>query len=178
MFDNRFKLYSYDEAAVNSVVLNVNQLEYFTWIELPHDVAKFLSLYNIQEFNTPKGPADVTYTDKVTRDCLRPWLKIETSMFNTECGFHMYKFQFVDTRTSDTISLYFAYNLQNDNPDKTSYIYMKGRNAEGFNPFDDSEASSDSSDSSSGSDSSDSDSSGSSSSSNCPYCNCCKCKNS
>lgn len=171
MFDNRFKLHPYGEAAVNSVVLNVNQLEYFTWIELPHNIAKFLSLYNIQEFNTPKGPADVEYIDKVTRDCLRPWLKIETSMFNTECGFHMYKFQFVDTRTSDTISLYFAYNLQNDNPDKTSYIYMKGRNAEGFNPFDDSETSSDGSDT-------DSDSSGSSSLSNCPCCNGCKCKSS
>lgn len=164
MSDNRFKLHSYDEAAVNSVMLNVNQLEYFTWIELPHDIAKFLSLYNIQEFNTPKGPADVEYIDKVTRDCLRPWLKIETAMFNTECGFHMYKFQFVDTRTSDTISLYFAYNLQNDNPDKTSYIYMKDRNAEGYNPFDDETLSGDSNTDST--------------TSKCPCCNCCKCRNS
>lgn len=164
MSDNRFKLHSYNEAAVNSVVLNVNQLEYFTWIELPHDIAKFLSLYNIQEFNTPKGPADVEYIDKVTRDCLRPWLKIKTAMFNTECGFHMYKFQFVDTRTSDTISLYFAYNLQNDNPDKTSYIYMKDRNAEGYNPFDDKTSSGDSNTDST--------------TSKCPCCNCCKCRNS
>ena len=137
MFENIFKLHRYDEASINSVVLNVNQLEYFTYLEIPHDIAKFLSLYCVQEFNTPKGPIELDYSDKITRECLRPWLKIETSIFNTECGFHMYKFQFVDTRTTDVVSLYFAYNLQNSNPDKTSYIYMKNRNAEGFNPFKD-----------------------------------------
>ena len=139
MFNNKFNLYPLNEAASHSIVVNVNELEYFTWIELPHDIAKFLSLYNIQEFNTPTGPVNVDYVGKLTRDCLRPWLRIESSLLNVECGFHMYKLQFIDTRTGDTFSLYFAYNLQNDNPDKTSYIYMDGRNAEGYNPFDTSE---------------------------------------
>lgn len=173
MFDNRFKLHKYEHAASNSVVLNVNQLEHFTWLELPHDIGKFLSLYNIQEFNTSNGSVDIEYTDKVTRDCLKPWLRIETALLNTECGFHMYKFQFVDTRTSDAISLYFAYNLQNDNPDKTSYIYMKNRNASGHNPFE----SSDDPNSDSGSSSGSNFNPDSNDSSTCPCYNCCNCQN-
>lgn len=177
MFDNRFKLHPYSEASAHSVVLNVNQLEYYTWIELPHDIGKFLNLYSVQEFNTPKGPVSVEFAEKITRDCLRPWLKVETSFFNTECGFHMYKFQFVDTRTSDMLSLYFAYNLQNDNPDKTDYIYMSGRNAEGFNPFTDGDGAGSTSNSN-GNDDSTSDSgqdSDSNSSSNQSVCCCGKC---
>ncbi len=173
MFDNRFKLHKYDEASINSVVLNVNQLEYFTYLELPNDIAKFLSLYCVQEFNTPKGPIELDYSDKITRECLRPWLKIETSIFNTEYGFHMYKFQFVDTRTTDVVSLYFAYNLQNSNPDKTSYIYMKGRNAEGFNPFEDGDGAGSASNTSGDSDNNSDDNTDDSS--NCYGC-CGKCK--
>ena len=172
MFDNIFKLHRYDEASINSVVLNVNQLEYFTYLELPHDIAKFLSLYCVQEFNTTKGPIELDYSDKITRECLRPWLKIETSIFNTECGFHMYKFQFVDTRTTDVVSLYFAYNLQNSNPDKTSYIYMKNRNAEGFNPFKDGDGAGSASNTSDNSNSDSDDNT--SDSSNCGKC-CGKC---
>lgn len=174
MFDNRFKLHPYNEASAHSVVLNVNQLEYYTWIELPHHIGKFLNLYSVQEFNTPKGPVSVEFAEKVTRDCLRPWLKVETSLFNTECGFHMYKFQFVDTRTSDVISLYFAYNLQNDNPNKTDYIYMNNRNAEGFNPFTNSDGAGSTSNSSSDNDTSDS-TTGSDSTSSSSVCCCGKC---
>ena len=85
----------------------------------------------------------------------------------------MYKFQFVDTRTTDVVSLYFAYNLQNSNPDKTSYIYMKGRNAEGFNPFEDGDGAGSASNTSGDSDNNSDDNTDDSS--NCYGC-CGKCK--
>lgn len=175
MSANKFKLYSHDDAAAHSLVINVNELEYYTWIELPHHIAKFLSLYAVYEFNTPQGPKRVEHAEHVVREGLRPWLRLDTAILNTEPGFHLYKFHFVDTRNDDMVGLYCAYNLQNDNPDKTDYIYMKNGNAEGFNPFVDGEgAGSASNDSISDDDtSSDTDESQSTQCKCCCNINCC-----
>lgn len=51
------------------------------------------------------------------------WVNIPTSVLKTDVGFHKYQFEFVDCVTLDTLHLYCAYTIQDDNPEKP-YIYM------------------------------------------------------
>lgn len=119
---NRFKLYSYDEASAHSQVLNTNELEYTMHLEIPRDMCKHLSLYNIQDI-TCGTPIDIEFIGVVKREHRKPWIEFPTNMLNTDIGFHMYKFSFVNTTISVDTSLYFAYNIQCDKPEK-SYVYM------------------------------------------------------
>ena len=125
MTDSHFKLHPYETAIVNSRVLNMNQIEYFLWLELPHNKARFLALYEVHELKSGAEAVAVDYTDKMTRDCKKPWIKAESSLFNLNPGYHIYKFSFVDTRIDDIVYLYLTYHIQTDNPDKSSYVYMK-----------------------------------------------------
>lgn len=125
MIDVHFKLFPYETALINSRVLNLNQIEYFLWLELPHSKARFLSLYNISELKSSTESVSVDYIGKITRECKKPWLKATTSLFNMNPGYHIYKFSFVDTRIDDIVCLYLTYHIQTDNPDKSSYVYMK-----------------------------------------------------
>lgn len=123
--DNILKLYPYKEVISHSKILNINQLEYYIWIELPRDLCNQLVLYAIYEMVGGSEMIAVDFTDKLFHEPGRPWLQVECSMFNMEIGFHLYKFSFVNNITDTCVSLYFAYHIQSDNPDKSSYVYMK-----------------------------------------------------
>lgn len=125
MADSHFKLHPYETALVNSRVLNMNQIEYFLWLELPHNKARFLALYEVSELKSGSEAVAVDYTDKMARDCKKPWIKAESSLFNLNPGYHIYEFSFVDARIDDIVCLYLTYHIQTDNPDKSSYVYMK-----------------------------------------------------
>ncbi len=122
-FDNHFKLYSYHDALQHSTIINSNQLDYYTWVELPHEISRHLVLYEILSIS-PDGSDNLNFKDKIKRECNRPWIQIETSLLDTTVGYHLYKLSFIDHRTDDTIALYFNYRIQTDNPDKSSYVYM------------------------------------------------------
>ena len=123
MSNNHFKLYPYSEATSNSLVLNKNEVDYYIWLELPHGISNCWNLYEVVKCGN--SSVSVDFTEKVYRECCRPWIRIESSILDLSSGLHMYKFSFVDSVTTDTTSMYFAYHIQDDNPDRSSYIYMK-----------------------------------------------------
>lgn len=68
----------------------------------------------------------------IAEDCVcvkgRHWVDIPTEKLNLVAGYHLYRIQFVDSLLGVENTLYFAYNIQDDNP-ATPYIYMN-RNKE------------------------------------------------
>lgn len=124
-YKNHFKLYLYEDALIHSVIINNSQLDYYIWLELPHNMSKYLSLYEITEIKSGTELEALEFDDKIMRECNRPWIRAEWSLFNMEVGYHIYKLLFYDNKIDEIVSLYFAYRIQTDNPNKSSYIYMK-----------------------------------------------------
>lgn len=54
----------------------------------------------------------------------RIWYKFKSELLNMETGYHQYRMSFRNNFTGDTCLLYFAYIIQNNNPDKP-YYYME-----------------------------------------------------
>lgn len=125
MNDVHFKLFPYETALINSRIINMNQIEHFLWLELPHSKARFMALCGMSELKPGAEAVVVDYTGKIARDCTKPWIKVESSLLNLNPGYHIYKFSFIDTRVDDNVYLYLTYHIQTDNPNKSSYIYMK-----------------------------------------------------
>ena len=123
--DNIFKLYPYSEVISHAKIININQFEQYIWIALPKEICCHIALYELHEMVNDNEMIAVDFTDKLFRENGKPWLKVEYDVFNMEIGFHIYKFSFVDTITDNCFSLYFAYHIQSDNPDKSSYVYMQ-----------------------------------------------------
>lgn len=124
-YKNHFKLYLYEDALTHSMIINDNQLDYYIWLELPHSLSKCLSLYEITEIKSGTDSKVLNFDNKIMQEFKRPWIRAECSLFNMEVGYHIYKLLFYDNKIDETISLYFAYRIQTDNPDRSSYIYMK-----------------------------------------------------
>lgn len=120
---SHFKLYTYYDVLSHSVVINKSQIHPYLYLELPRNISKFLSLYDVCEICKSNTSESVDYVDMILRDNKRPWLQVNTDFLNLTVGYHIYRFSFIDTSVDDTILLYFAYNIQDDNPEK-SYIYM------------------------------------------------------
>lgn len=120
---DRFQLTacSYNQLPNNTVVINNHQVEFFLWIELPHESSAYIELFQIDEISS--GSNELNYHKFLHRAYRRPWIRLNSGILNLEIGQHIYKMSFIDTRTDDVLSLYFSYILQNDNPDKP-YVYM------------------------------------------------------
>lgn len=117
-----FKLLPYMDALAASRVVNFNELSTYMWVQIPNNEAPYVVLTDVQDMNvTPAASLD--YSEKVTRDNRNCWMRIDLTLLNTEIGLHVYKFLFTNSITSEEVSLYLAYSIQNDNPDKP-YIYM------------------------------------------------------
>lgn len=101
-------------------VFNKSELEYYLWIKLDVDIPSTYVLLNSYELIGGKREESITHVfirDNPT------WIKAPTELLNLLPGYHIYRLEFVETSTSNTVSLYFAYILQDDNPSKP-YIYM------------------------------------------------------
>lgn len=112
---------SYEEISQHTILFNLNQVEYWTWIQLPKGVLHDYELYEVNEFYPNNGEAD--WLHLVVRENCRPWLKICRDMLNLSIGKHIYQLKFVNRYTNDTVTYYFSYIIQNDNPERP-YIYM------------------------------------------------------
>lgn len=111
----------YSEIAQNTTLFNVNQFEYWTWIQLPKEVLRDYELFEVNEFFPNNGEAD--WLHLVFREGCRPWLKICKDMFNLSIGKHIYQLKFVNRYTNDVVTYYFSYIIQNSEPERP-YIYM------------------------------------------------------
>ena len=120
--DKIFALLPYQEAIMNRVTFNINQMKGHIWLEIPKALSKYLTLVSVAEIGateTPVPPGGVTRQEKY------PWIEFPVSFINEAPGFHMYELVFsVDDRSEQQV-LYFCYSIQTDRPEK-SYVYMKG----------------------------------------------------
>lgn len=111
----------YKDIASNSPMWNKSALDYYVYIEIPHNITYSCSLYDFAEV-TKEGlqyvPREAIVRDK---QC---WLRGTIPLLNLTAGLHIYKLMFVDSFTNAVFDLYIGYNIQDDNPDKP-YVYMQ-----------------------------------------------------
>jgi len=121
-----YDLHSYTSTTENVKLINVRQLGYSIWLRIPEDIASQYVLFTVEELLSKREEVQ-NFSYFIERENLRPWLKVRTDLLNKEEGFHSYKFSFVHIKKHDIISLYFTYNMQNDNPSK-SYLFKNRKN--------------------------------------------------
>lgn len=113
----------YAELSKYTIVINKYTTDRILWFSVTPQIAQKFTLYQIDEIR-PTGPVEVDYSEKLEHDCCNVWYQLMFDVLNQEPGQHIYRLHFINTSTKETVSLYFAYILQDDNPD-TPYIYMK-----------------------------------------------------
>lgn len=113
---------AYEDISKNSRVLNLAELDYFLYVKLEPPLTSEWYLYRIEE-KQKDGTLKQLHFPSTVRKESPTWLKFTTDFINKEIGMHTYKVTFVDTVTDVLVSLWFAYIIQNDNPDKP-YVYM------------------------------------------------------
>ena len=103
-------------------VINKDSFEYFIYLHIPSEIARSSVLFDVKDI-TSSPDTSVDYEKFFIRDCMKPWIRVESRILDLTSGQHTYKLQFINKHTDDTFSLYFSYIVQDDNVDKP-YIYM------------------------------------------------------
>lgn len=114
---------SYEDISKHSKVLNLAELDYFIYVKLEPPLSSEWYLYRIEEKMKDGSLKKMRFPETVKKES-PTWLKVKTDFINKEIGMHLYKVTFVDTVTDVLTSLWFAYIIQNDNPDKP-YVYIE-----------------------------------------------------
>ena len=114
---------SYEELSKHSMIFNLAELDYFLYVKIDPPLSRAWYLYRIEEKLKDGTLKEMMFPATVRKES-PTWLKFKTDFINKEIGMHTYKVTFVDTATDVLLSLWFAYIIQNDNPDKP-YVYMK-----------------------------------------------------
>lgn len=118
----------YKDLPSHSKVISKNQLEYYTWIHLPPEFGRDFTLFDLSE-TQPTVVEIPDFYKFVYRQAKRPWIRIFTKILNTRVGYHQYRLNFIHDHTSDIVSIYINYTIQDDNPAKP-YIYMNRKEGE------------------------------------------------
>lgn len=111
------------ELASQTCIFSECQIESVLYVRVPYQICTQYDLLNItQVSDSVNTPID---TDEyVTYLRYRPWIDIVSSALDMTPGHHMYRIQFKQRYTNIPTSLFFAYTIQSDNPEKP-YIYME-----------------------------------------------------
>lgn len=121
--NNTIQAVSYDKVGENTPVINTMTMEYHTYVKLPIEKLCDVHPYQIFQIN-PRTEGELI----IGNDCKivnnKPWLDIITDRLDLSVGKHVYRISCVNTTSSDCVSYYFSYEIQDDCPDK-SYDYMK-----------------------------------------------------
>lgn len=96
-------------------------IEPILWVKLPCSV-RHLTVTAV------KSDADESIAWE--HDPSSSWISIDTSLLNTEVGFHRYRIEMTDTATLWTTHVWFAYNIQDDSPDRPYYYMANQRDEE------------------------------------------------
>lgn len=123
----RTKAVKKSDLASNTPLINVDEIEYFLWIEVPNDIFRDYRLVDVAELGENITPYCIL---KYTQYAGGPWYKVDTSMLNKRPGYHRYCMKMVNIHTDDVVSIFFAYILQDDSPEKP-YKYMENSQTQG-----------------------------------------------
>ena len=112
----------YKQVHTHCEIINLHNLEYYTYLHLP-ETARGCRLFEIYSFLPYKEENCDELLSSVWKEPGKPWIRIDSDQLDKSVGMHVYKLSFVNLSTKDVFSLYFAYIIQNDDPEKP-YIYM------------------------------------------------------
>ena len=117
----RIEAVNHHDLASATKLFNVHEADYHLFVHIPVEVSRNYALYEIEEVS---GNVSKPYSlDFVSHDRGHPWYRLISDVMNKEIGHHTYKMSFVNKQTDEVCSLYFAYVIQSNNPDKP-YVYM------------------------------------------------------
>lgn len=112
------------DLASNTPVFNQSQIEDVLYVKVPYAVCQLNRLIELAEVPVTKDLTELEpILDHITFLRYRPWVDIESTLLNLEPGHHKYKLKFKNIYTSVISNLFFAYDIQCDDPEKP-YIYM------------------------------------------------------
>lgn len=121
----KFEVQPYEMALASSPVLNRSEIGDTIYIGMPKHGSQHLTLIDLYKVVEWEDETQIDYSTKICRDGFRPWLIAEKDLLDTGAGYHLYRFVFMNNRTNSVEYLYLSYTIQTDNPDRSSYIYMK-----------------------------------------------------
>lgn len=116
----------------NTPVVNINEVDYYLYVELPFPATDPVRLYSVKEVTNRdvdstdiyNGDHDDNYQPLIKQDS-NHWLKIASKIMNLTAGQHVYRLAFMKADQSDLeIPLYISYIIQDDCPERP-YIYME-----------------------------------------------------
>ncbi len=108
----------YKDVTSSSPLYNISTLKDTMFVRLP-DMCSRCSLIRLSRIH----PSDSDNLDVSSVNLENVWLKIPTSVLDLSAGSKVYRVDLVTKCSEDSITLYFGYVIQDDNPDK-SYVYM------------------------------------------------------
>lgn len=112
------------DLASNTPVFNQSQVEEVLYVKVPYQICQLNKLIELKEIPESKDLSEFEpILDKVTFLRYRPWVDIGSELLNFEPGHHKYRLKFKNIYTSVISNLFFAYDIQCDDPEKP-YIYM------------------------------------------------------
>lgn len=120
----RLKAVKREDLYSQTKVFHDTDVEYFLFVEVPTEFAKRCQLYKFS--NVTMLREDIDFTDIIEHDTGRIWYRVKFGELDQTPGHHVYSMEFVDIDTGDTFSLFFAYVLVANNPEKP-YVYMKNQ---------------------------------------------------
>ena len=107
--------------AMASKLFSLQQVEKLLFIRIHPDIAKQFELLQVAEI-LDKAEY-VTDSEAWMHEPGRIWYIFNTEYLDLNPGYHQYRLTFQNTFTKDICLLYFAYTIQDNDPDKP-YIYM------------------------------------------------------
>lgn len=88
-------------------------------VRIPDNVHKNYRLLRVSNADSGEDVHQYVYDE-----LLSPWIDFPVDILEKSAKVHTYILEFESLLTHDNLFLYFAYQIQNDNPDQP-YIYMK-----------------------------------------------------
>lgn len=112
----------YSKLPSHTPIINLNQFSEVIHIHLPESNCNNIILNEVHKI-LPKSVKIDEYLSDVVRLENKPWIDINTSWLDLKVGHHVYKLVFKDSLLNESVTLYFGYIVQQDNPEQ-SYVYM------------------------------------------------------
>ena len=110
---------------LNSPILNKGNIQEFIWVYIPHEFSTGYVVTSIEhKHKNEYEPLDLAY---VERDHYYPWIKIIAEKLVQDVGQHIYRLILTHETTLESVTLYFSYTIQNDDPEKPYYYMGKYR---------------------------------------------------
>ena len=99
---------------------HVGAIEALLWVHLPEPV-RYMSVWDVLD----ESDTSIEWE----RAGQESWIAIDTAQLHTAAGFHRYQIKLIDPVTQVTTHVWFAYNIQNDSPERP-YYYMANQRGE------------------------------------------------